>query len=580
VNLNYDKIKSKIEHGGNPWTSYSDLFLVLSVIFLLLYVVANLRASTASLINAREYQKAMKENEVMKKQITAYEVLKDDYVKQGPSDAEMQAYQQLIRRLDLLGDETKSERERLETQARELNEKEKALNQYQMMMKSIINANMISQARMKTRDQKIEERDRTIVEKERNINDLSQTLAQKQQEVAQREQVILHNNDQISQIQTQLQNSIQEARNAYQAKKATQESMQKEIARLKKESFQQIAALQQVNEDSEKQLKKARESIEAKNRELENTIATLNEREQKHRESLQKAKDEHAAKLAKMAEQRKAFEKELEATKMGAEEKLRRQRDYAKQLEQEKKKYDTQLKQAQNNLEDTQKNIRDLASQYQNSMQTLAKANDDLKRNLNESQAKRNQRRLLAKRISDKLKKAGVPSQVDPETGEVTIHFVEEYFDYGKAELKPDMKAKLEKIFPIYAAALFEDQNVGGKIATVDIVGFASPTFRGKFVDPDSLATTDRAAVNFNMDLSYQRAKAIFGHVFDTRHMQYAHQKDLLPIVRVTGRSYLSERKPNNGRSPASTSKDDYCQTYDCQKSQKVLIKFNLKEEE
>src|ERR1700733_2475559 len=102
VNLNYDKIRAKVEHGGNHWTSYSDLFLVLSVVFLLLYVVANLRSGTDSIATAAKTKKVETENAELKKQIKVYEVLKDDYLKQGASNDEIEVYQELMGKLDLL----------------------------------------------------------------------------------------------------------------------------------------------------------------------------------------------------------------------------------------------------------------------------------------------------------------------------------------------------------------------------------------------------------------------------------------------------------------------------------------------
>ena len=47
MSLDYDKIKKKEE--ANQWTSNSDLFMVLSVVFLLLYVVSSLRNGTEAI---------------------------------------------------------------------------------------------------------------------------------------------------------------------------------------------------------------------------------------------------------------------------------------------------------------------------------------------------------------------------------------------------------------------------------------------------------------------------------------------------------------------------------------------------
>ncbi|MGZ3692734.1 MAG: hypothetical protein ACXWQO_00570, partial [Bdellovibrionota bacterium] len=518
------------------------------------------------------YQKAMLENQELREQIKAYEILKDDYLAKDAKPEDVEMYQKLVQRLDLLGGETKGEREKLESQARELKEKEGALNNYQSMMKNVIQANMVAQGRM-------HQKDKAIVEKENDISSLNQALVEKTQELTKSEEEIAKNNLQIVSVKTKLEQSIKEINYAYRSKKKSQQAKEAEIARLKSESETKIASLQQKNQQSAKQLKEAEETVANKDRELEKAIEGIRERETKLTEVVEKAKRDREAKLALLKRQQADFEKELSATKLSSEAKLRKQRAYLAQVEKDREQTDGQLKEAQANLEGAQSHLRGLQENYQRSLASLAHSNETLKQDLHDSISKKAQRRKLAQRIHSRLAQAGINASVDPESGEVSVQFMKEYFDYGKSELKPEMREQLAKLFPAYTAALFEGPDAK-IISNVDIIGFASPTFRGKFVNPDSLSPKDRAAVNFNMDISYRRAKAIFGYVFNTSVMTYPHQKDLLPLVRVTGRSYLTEIK-DLGREPGSISKpaQEYCQTNDCQKSQKVIIKFNLKEE-
>ena len=120
-------------------------------------------------------------------------------------------------------------------------------------------------------------------------------------------------------------------------------------------------------------------------------------------------------------------------------------------------------------------------------------------------------------------------------------------------------------------------EKVAKEISSVEIIGFSSPTYKGRYVDPQSLDENDRAAVSYNLDLSYNRAKSIFSYIFDKKSMTYQHQKDLLPLVKVTGRSFLAEEV--KGRDIASgLDIKDYCAKHNCEKSQKVIIRFNLKD--
>ena len=187
-----------------------------------------------------------------------------------------------------------------------------------------------------------------------------------------------------------------------------------------------------------------------------------------------------------------------------------------------------------------------------------------------------NAKKKLAEQIMRSFAAKGVKADVDGRTGDVMLEFGDQYFDTGRAELKPKMRSVLEKAMPAYSASLFDDQKVASKIQAVEIVGFASPTYKGKFINPKSLDPSDRQAVNFNLDLSYNRARSIFNYVFDKNKMSFKYQKQLLPLVKVTGRSFLSN---DDERQPAGAgSAEEFCRKNDCAKLQRVIIKFQLKD--
>ncbi|MAE57477.1 MAG: microtubule-binding protein, partial [Halobacteriovorax sp.] len=157
------------------------------------------------------------------------------------------------------------------------------------------------------------------------------------------------------------------------------------------------------------------------------------------------------------------------------------------------------------------------------------------------------------------------------------LAFGQNYFDTGKANLKGGMQKTLNKFVPIYAKSLFQDPNIAKKIKSVDVIGFASPTYRGKYVNPNSLDPKDKKAIEYNLDLSYRRARSIFDHMFDTRKLKFEDQKKLLPLVKVSAKSFFSGNKDR--RMPASTmSRREFCKKYDCKKEQRVIIKFDLNE--
>ena len=259
VNLNYDKIKSKVEHGGNHWTSYSDLFLVLSVVFLLLYVVANLRSGTVSFAQYRQIQEAKQEVAEAKQQVKAYEILKQDYLKNGASGDEIKMYQELMGKLSLLEGEAKQERDSMYRQAKEAQEKEESLNRYQQMVKGIISANLVASQRLKKRDEAIVQRDQAIMERNYEIDDLTRSVQMK-------EAVIDQNNQTIAGIESKLDKEIQAVQEAYRGRQQDKAVADAKIAELKADSGKKIDALRHENDQYMTQLQSAQQSILEKNR--------------------------------------------------------------------------------------------------------------------------------------------------------------------------------------------------------------------------------------------------------------------------------------------------------------------------
>jgi myosin heavy subunit len=566
VNLNYEKIKTKVEHGGNHWTSYSDLFLVLSVVFLLLYVVANLRSGTVSIAQYTQLQQAKQEADELRRQIKAYDSLNKDYLKNGASSDEIQMYQELMGNLSLLETDAKNESVKAAQQARDAKDKEEALNRYQQMVKNVISANLVSAQRLKKRDLAIVERDQAIVERNNEIEVLDRSIQQK-------ESVIDSNNKTISGIEDKLQQQIQEVQSAYRANKANKDQAEKRIAQLKADSMNRIDALRQENNTYVNQLQAAQQSILEKNREAEKLISQLSERDAKYNQAISDLDKAHQDALLK---EKAAYESGMKSGTQSMAAKLAQEKAYKDSIERQNQAYNDQLQRLKGELAANRDQLKGAEGKYQNDIGSLQKANDALAKNLQASIAKLNQQRQLAQRIKDNFRKSGIDADVDLKTGDVTINFKNEYFDTGSATLKGGMLQILKKFMPEYARSLFQDPKIANRIANVEIVGFASPTYKGKYIDPASLSPEDRTAVNFNMDLSYQRAKSIFEPIFDTRLMQFDHQNRLLPLVKVTGRSFLAtERMP--GRTPSSGG--DYCQNFDCKKSQRVIIKFNLKDE-
>ncbi len=554
---------SKDDGGGQHWATYSDLFAALSVVFLLLYVVASLRTGTFGVQQYQDYQRLAQEAEDLRQQIRVYNTLKDDYLSKSASQDELEAYEELMSKLNLLQEETRQEQEALKAQAQEVQQKEVALNQYQQMIRNIINSNYIAKGRIQRRDRVIQEKDEVIVQKEESLENQLTTIRLLERQSQDKQSQIEAGQKEIEQVRSALANREQELTRALHNQQLTQKAYDEQLKSLRAESQEAITELQARQEQNKAELNtmasrlakastdlaRAQETISSQQEEKETLVASLQSAQQEAQDRITELTTQHQVQNRLL---QKRFEDELKKEQLTGQQKLAREKQHQEQLKQRQQQLQAQVGQLQQGIQATKAE--------------LDKAREQLEA-----------RKQLTNQIAQNLKKAGVDVQVDGKTGDVILTFGDQYFDTGRADLKPRMISKLEKFVPVYSQSLFQNAEISNKIGSVEIIGFASPTYQGRYVDPSSLHTKDREAVNYNLDLSYNRAKSIFNHIFDTSKMSYKNQKDLLPLVKVTGRSYLADGV--KGRNIASgLSVQEYCKQYDCEQSQKVIIKFNLKE--
>jgi chromosome segregation ATPase len=584
MSFHYDKHKNGDGH-GSVWTAYSDLFLGLSIIFLLLYVTVSLRQGTDGIQQFYENQKLSHENQDLKEQLRVYETLKKDYLNKQASRNEMDSYQELMDQLELLQDKANEEKVSLEQQAQDHAKKERALNKYQQMIRNIINSNMVAKGRIKSRDQVIESQDTEIAENEEEIKDLESTVAEKRAQLALGEK-------KIRDLDSNLNKRVTQLRNAYKANKMTQAKFEKEKKALEAEAQAQVKTLKAKNQAVAKQLQDINEQLEQTSTELADTSNRLGQTEERlgqtknqlgqTQSQLGKAQKDLAQTNQALASAQKDLG-QLNAEKAALAGQIAKAKsDFEAQRGRDKAAFDAAL--AKEKLSGDQKAARQAAFKAEADRKArelegkLANLGNQMK--VTQGELAKAQENLLAKKkITDQIKKnfaaAGIKADVDDQTGDVILSFGDQYFDTGRSDLKPGMINIIRQAVPTYSRSLFQDPKIASKIQNVEIVGFASPTYKGKFVDPKSLDPADRAAVNYNLDLSYNRAKSIFGVIFDKNQMEFEHQKQLLPLVKVTGRSFFSNQ---DARGVANESHKSFCEKNDCAKLQRVIIKFNLKD--
>lgn len=613
MSFDYKKAKSKSDDShGNSWTAYSDLFMMLSTVFLLLYVSVNLRTQAGGVQAFQQVKTLQAQNADLQQQLQVYNTLRDNHLKTEGTQQENDVYQKLMSKLDLLKDEAKDEKNKLTAQAKDNENKEYALNEYQRMIRNIINTNVLSKTQIKRSDVIIEKKDtinavqkETIVGQEQEITSLNTTVAEKQAEIEKTQQKIkLYN--------AELQRKIAMIRHKEEESEISKAQMNKKIAELKAVSSKQLKGLENQHQAAlaalnqvQSSLAKAEKEVQEKGTELEQTKveaaqtkAEAAQMEAQHNLQVQALKNQAATKEGQLKAQ---FENKLANERLTGEEKAKRLAQFAADAKAREAALGKQLGalgEQLGALGEQVKSAEGKASAAEGkasaalgkasaaeaekgralaAVQGLEKDKASLSADLAHAQELANARKNLAAKIKGELAKAGLKGTVDGKTGDVTLSFGEEYFDTGSADLKPAMRETLKKFMPGYSKSLFSDQNIAKNIDNVEIIGFASSTFQGRYVPPDSLKPEDREAINYNLKLSFNRADSIFRHIFDTHKMSFEHQRDLLPKIKVVGRGYLPDGK-SAAEIPAGITEKQFCAQYNCKQAQKVIIKFKLKD--
>ncbi len=582
MSFDYDELKSR-EEGGTHWATYSDLFMVLSLVFLLLYVVASVRTGTSNIKSNAEYMAVVREKQALKEELLFYENQKEQYLQQANVD-EIKQYDELMDKLSLLKEEARKEKEDLRAAAAENEAKERALNKYQRMIRNIINSNMVASSNLEKRQKTIRKRNVEIDEQKEEIKTLETTVASKEKQIK-------RNDAKIKNLNASLSKKVRDIKKLYQQKKISQKNMQKKISALKVQNQKRVKKIQQAKDNAEKVIAENKQKIKEVSQQLAQAEQTI-ESQQQNLEQLYEAQQQTFEKMVKMEgdfekkmQQEKAqFQKKLAKQKLSAKEKAKRLKEFQKQAQQKEQELAQKMSQMESQVQNIQSELdqnRQARAQAEAQSKQLAAKNQNLKgekaklsKDLERMKEIANARTKLINDMKSNLAKAGLKAKVG-KSGDVIIEFGEEYFDTGKSEIKPGMEEVLRKFMPTYSKSLFSDPKTASKIQSIEIVGYASPTYKGRYVDPSSLAAKDKEAVNYNLSLSFNRAKSIFGYIFDKNKMNYDYQKKIRSMTKVTGRSFLAEGAEN--RVPANMTQKEYCKKFDCKKSQRVVIKFNMK---
>lgn len=581
MSFDYDRIKNKEE--GTHWATYSDLFMVLSLVFLLLYVIASLSTGTSNIQNHAEFKELKRERDQLKEELVFYQNKKDDYLTSQASAQEQAQYEELMKKMELLKEEASQEKSKLRVTANELEKKESELNKYQKMIKNIITANIVSSVNIKRRD-------KTITKNFEEIDGQKEEIKKLEKDVEQRRQEIAMSEGKIKSLNKTLQTKVTQLRASFKKRKISKAKMEAQIKQIKEQNQMKVSRLELSNAQAKREIRENEKIIEQASQKLEQAERTIASQEssiqqlvEEKQQVTQKIYQMRGDFQKKMEQEKKEFQAKLSREKISAKAKEAKQREFLKQAQAKESQMasqiqnmESQVQNVQGQLEKTRQEKASLAAKSKSlaaKAENLAGEKQQLSSDLQKMKEIANAKNKLINDMKKNLAKSGLKASVDKKSGDVIIQFGDEYFDTGKAQVKPGMEKVLKKFMPAYSQTLFSDPKTAEKISSIEIIGFASPTYKGKYVNPVSLKADNKEAVNYNLDLSYYRARSIFDYIFDTEKMKYKYQKKILPMVKVTGRSFLSE---GADRDISSMSHSEYCKKYDCKKSQRVVIKFNM----
>ncbi len=549
--------------------------MLLSVLFLIMYSVNSLRTGLIALSERQQAQKKIDELASMTS-LSRFQSIKAAYSTNHKEAKKLKA------ELDKLN--------RLEREAKEIKEKQKKLYMIAIdreinlkKYRTIIQDSIYSHYAMKNELSAVSVQER---DSKRSANVFQQKLAavEAEKELMRREldfyksQEVDYFNDLTVKKRTiaTITKSTVEMEKKYKKRTALFEKISKNLERQKKDNYK----LQQEYEEKIARINRQKESDLDKLQEKVNAI--LNE---KHRVEIANSK------IRKTIQK---IEKQLLQTKQTAE-KLKGQNQVVRLLNgqlsaalEEKKSIQSRLDDLRVELQTNRKSL-SLAKEKSGALQkwlaNFAVQNLGLQRevaNYREKELNEKEQAELKNKLVERIKRSfdgvDLETKINHKNGELILNFKKIYFDYGKSELKDEMKEDLKDFISRYAVAVMGDPNIANFIQDIEISGSASPTYKGRFVNLKySDDQTIHEAMNLNLNLSYNRAKNIFDYLFNSSEVEFKYKSQMLPLIKVSGEGFHRIPLPRGQTFESIKESDRFCDEYDCNIYQNVKISFRLK---
>ncbi len=163
--------------------------------------------------------------------------------------------------------------------------------------------------------------------------------------------------------------------------------------------------------------------------------------------------------------------------------------------------------------------------------------------------------------------------EIDPETGNVKLHFQESYFALGSHELSGEMKSFLRAMIPRYARSIYGNRDAAEQVESLNISGMASPIYLGVYIDINDTSPETQQAREYNMGLSNRRAEALYAFIFDEDEMgDYAFRTRMEADMSIAALGFQNATPVER----ALVGKPARCIQYDCQQEQATVLQFSV----
>ena len=163
--------------------------------------------------------------------------------------------------------------------------------------------------------------------------------------------------------------------------------------------------------------------------------------------------------------------------------------------------------------------------------------------------------------------------EIDPETGQVRLHFQESYFAIGSHELSAEMKSFLRAMIPRYAQSIYGNRDAAEQVESLNISGMASPIYLGVYIDIFDTSPETQEAREYNMALSNRRADALYAFIFDEDEMgDYAFRTRMEADMSIAALGFQNATPVRD----ELVGKPARCIEYDCQQEQATVLQFQL----